>query len=262
MLTAVLVLALVLLGGGGGGLSLTDLSGQSIGADEVTAGEQLVDQECLTGADADERADCRIVAVVNSAQEYWGSVLADPPYRLAPTTFFDGEVSTACGLATSAVGPFYCPADEGVYLDLGFYDQLRDEFGASGGPFAEAYVIAHEYGHHVQHILGFDRLVGQDRQGPQSGAVRLELQADCFAGVWAAAAEQTGVVSDITDQDITDALSAASAVGDDRIQQRVQGRVIPESFSHGTAEQRQRWFLTGYRTGDPNRCNTFDTNQL
>ncbi len=227
-----------------------------------TSGQDLA-ATCRSGADADTIPECRIVAAVNSVQAYWGTALGGKtPYRKADTVFFTGSVDTGCGPATSEVGPFYCPTDETVYLDLGFFDQLRRDFGAQGGVFAESYVIAHEYGHHVQHITGYDTLVGRDRQGATSGAVRLELQADCFAGVWARNAVRTGFVDSLTQADIADGLDAASVIGDDRIQQRSAGRVIPEQFTHGTSAQRQRWLRTGYTTGDARRCDTFSATTL
>jgi uncharacterized protein len=239
---------------GGDPQQLSQLSG-GVGGSEVRGASDLGDR-CRTGADADRYQDCRAVGVVNSVQVFWDEAFrrTGRTYEASDTQLFTGATTTGCGSATSAVGR-YCPADDTIYIDLGFFDDLRTRFGADGGPFAEAYVIAHEYGHHVQDLLG--RTAGDRSTGPQSGSVRLELQADCYAGAWAGNAVETGFIEELTQADVDAGLSAAAAVGDDRIQEAATGRVDPESFSHGTAAQRQRWFLTGYRSADPASCDTF-----
>jgi predicted metalloprotease len=258
----VIYLIISLVGGGGsssGGLGVqTPFQPGQTGS--VTPDDLA--QVCRTGADANARDDCRIVAYTNSVQQYWSEAMGSR-YQPAQTVIFSGAAQTGCGNATSDVGPFYCPADGKAYFDLGFFDELRTRFGAQGGSFAQGYVVAHEYGHHIQNLLGTSDQVGQGDTGPQSGSVRLELQADCYAGVWAKnATDTTGangrpLFRSITQSDINTALDAAAAVGDDRIQSRAQGRVTPESFTHGTSAQRQKWFTRGYQAGSPNACDTF-----
>ena len=252
----VVVIVIAFLSTRGGGFATNDMLEPSTTVGDQSATE--VARECRTGADANERQDCRIVAVVNSVQRYWSDTFARSgvTYRPARTQLFSNRTYSGCGPASSATGPFYCPADETVYVDLTFFDALsQPPFNAAGGPFAQAYVIGHEYGHHVQNLLG--RSAGADRQGATSGSVRLELQADCYAGVWAANAVSTGFVTEITPEDIAQGLDAAAAVGDDRIQESAGGRSNPDSYTHGTSAQRQRWFQRGYDTADPTACDTF-----
>jgi len=254
----VLVIYLIvsaLSGDGGLGGELGPLDSQRVGEGSTPS---QVSEECKTGEDANQREDCRIVAVVNSVQKFWDEVFTQSgeQYQFVDTKFFTDQVDTGCGTASSQVGPFYCPADQFVYIDLGFFDELQ-QFGAEDTPFVESYVIAHEYGHHVQDMLGVLNRIGNDTQGPESRAVRSELQADCYAGVWAAHAVETDIVVELNQQDINGGLDAAAAIGDDRIQERTQGQVNPETFTHGTSEQRRRWFSRGYETGKPAACDTF-----
>jgi predicted metalloprotease len=260
ILGVIVFILLQLLGGG------TGTSGALPGIDQIQGEQSNLAEECKTGADANAKEDCRVVAVVNSLQDFWGAEFQrrGGQYQLAPTRLFSGGVQTGCGAASSDVGPFYCPRDGTVYIDLSFYRELQSRFGAQGGPFAQAYVLAHEYGHHVQNLMGTMDQVNTRQTGPQSDAVRLELQADCYAGLWANhATTEPGpdggdpLVERITEQDIADGLDAAAAIGDDRIQERFQGTVTPETWTHGSSAQRQRWFETGYRTGDLAQCNTF-----
>jgi uncharacterized protein len=263
----VVVVLIQVLGGSDGstGAALGGLS--SLDAGETADNSQL-EATCRDSGDANDSVDCAVAADIDSIQDYWSETLGGR-YTPTDTVFFSGSVPTSCGSATSGSGPFYCPADQLVYIDLSFFAQLESQFGAEGGLFVDAYVLAHEYGHHVQNLLGTNQQVTPGETGPSSGSVRLELQADCYAGTWANHAEtvpdESGapLIAEITQDDIDRALDAAGRIGDDFIQENLgNGRVDQNSFTHGSSEQRQKWFSTGYRTGDPRQCDTIATDDL
>ncbi|MEH1169465.1 neutral zinc metallopeptidase [Micromonospora sp. CPCC 205539] len=265
----IVVAVLVALLGGGFGLNAMTNGDEGGGQSSGTNLEQLCDE---SNAQRFDDARCRNLLYVNSIQGYWQQEypeLGKGKYEPTTTNYFQAAVNTGCGQADSGVGPFYCPADRKVYIDLSFYDELASRFGAKG-EFAAPYVLAHEYGHHIQNLLGTNERAGQGEQsGPDSASVRLELQADCYAGAWAKHATETKdktgqapLFTSITASDISEAVDTAEAIGDDTIQKRSGGQVNPDQFTHGTSEQRQRWFKQGYDRGDPKTCDTFGTNQL
>ncbi len=248
--------------GGGGGTGQQQVDGTS------TSGEAF--ERCKTGADANADVECRVIGTVNSVQAYWTETLPRYQKQWQPTktVLYKGSTQSQCGTASNQVGPFYCPLDQKVYIDADFFAILTQQFGADDGALAQEYVVAHEYGHALQDQLGLLGRAQQDPEGPNSGGVRIELMADCLAGLWAKSASTTEgpdgqpFLKPLTDADIRSALSAAAAVGDDRIQEKTQGQVNPEAWTHGSAEARQRWFLQGYKTGDLNQCNTFDVERV
>lgn len=259
---------------GGGGIILllvsmllgVDLTGlvDVGGSAPPSSGEYYEDAEdliavCQTGADANERQDCRMVGFVNSIQAFWEDEFASYglDYVEAQTVLFSGSTQAACGFASAAMGPFYCPRDRQIYLDFAFFDTIQSRFGARGGPFAEAYVIAHEYGHHVQNLFGVLNTSGMIRDsGPDSEIVFTELQADCLAGIWFHNATNTGYLEPITRDELIQALDAAVAVGDDRIQQQTKGYVVPDAWTHGSSEQRLAALQDGMQSGDLETCDS------
>jgi predicted metalloprotease len=242
------------------GVDLTGLVGTDAGTGSGGSQPGTALSQCTTGSQANTDIDCRMQAAATSLDAYWGGAVKG--YGQPQLVIFDSGTSTGCGSATTAVGPFYCPPDQTVYIDTAFYDELRSRFGATGGPLAQLYVIAHEWGHHIQNITGITNGLNLQATGPNSDSVRLELQADCFAGSWVGAASTTKDVNGVpylepvTAAEITDALNAAASVGDDHIQQSTQGQVNPESFTHGTSAQRERWFNVGLTRG-AQACDTF-----
>lgn len=260
-------------GGGIVGLVLAVVAGflgvnglSSDGGSSTPADNTSISQECArTNPDRFSRADCRQVVTFNDLRDYWGQNLfptLQAQYRDPRFAIFRAQVNTACGAATADVGPFYCPGDERIYIDLAFYDELASRFGAPG-QFAQAYVIAHEFGHHIQTLTGTEsevrRLQQRNPSRKNQYSVALELQADCYAGVWTknTSGGSQPLIKDVSQQDIAEALRAAAAVGDDRIQQQAGVQVNPETWTHGSAEQRQQWFDRGYDSGQPQSCNTF-----
>ena len=247
----------------GGGLIMLVLSlifGPGILSDSGDSGvpQTTANGEVASSPEEEKLADF-VSFVLDDVQQTWSKILSDRrvPYRDAKLVLFRDMTQSGCGTAQSTMGPFYCPLDEKVYVDLGFYDELRRRFGAPGD-FAQAYVIAHELGHHVQHMLGIDEQTRRAQQGnPQMAnalSVRLELQADCYAGVWGASAAKR---DKLDPGDVDEGLNAAASVGDDRLQRKSTGRVNTESFTHGSAEQRAAWFRRGFTSGSPDQCDTF-----
>lgn len=250
-----IVVFLVVMVAGYYGIDLTPFLGD--GSDVgVTSSQQYVPT-------AKDEEMARFTSVtLKTTEDTWENIFntLGKPYSPPKLVLYTGSTQTTCGYGQSAMGPFYCPADETVYIDLAFYKDMKDRLGG-GGDFAQGYVIAHEVGHHIQHLLGIDQQVRQLQQRGSSResnqlSVSLELQADCFAGVWGHAMEQQGILDP---GDIDEALRTAQAIGDDRLQKQTQGRVVPDSFTHGTSQQRYTWFKRGFDSGDPNTCDTFSS---
>lgn len=243
-----------------GGPDLTGLVGGAPGGgnEPASSGEAL--SECDTGQDANMNDDCRMAGAQVLLDDYWQQHVDG--YQPPTMTVVDGATSTQCGTASNAVGPFYCPPEQGVYIDPTFFQLMRDQFGASAGELSQLYIVGHEWGHHIQNITGTMEKYPNNGTGPDSNGVRTELQADCYAGAWlgdvTAQKDENGVayLQKPTEAQITDALNAAFTVGDDNIQEQQAGRVNPESFTHGTSEQRQAWFANGYKNG-LGVCDTF-----
>jgi predicted metalloprotease len=263
-IVGLIVGVIVLLAGGGYGAS------QVLGGGSGQPDNGNLNQECATSnPDRLSNVDCRNVLYINSIQSFWQTETPSVyhrSYQKSDTVFFQQQVQTGCGAADTGVGPFYCPTDRKVYIDLSFYDELTSQFGATG-EFTQAYVLAHEYGHHIQDLVGTMSKVSSAEQGQPDSAnkysVMLELQADCLAGVWAKHATETkdasghAIFTAVSQQDIHDAVHAAGTIGDDAIQKKAGQRVNQDSFTHGSSAQREQWLSQGYKTGEPGSCDTF-----
>ncbi|WP_346844197.1 neutral zinc metallopeptidase [uncultured Rothia sp.] len=250
---------------------LNQVTGNGYSYDSVQSadGDAQLKEDCQTGEDANTNSDCNMVGTANSLNNFWGSYLVEntgTEYTLPKLNLFSGQISTGCGAASSAVGPFYCPADHQAYVDTSFFNDMKTQLGAEGGQSAEQYVLAHEYGHHVQNLLGDLNYSQQDPRGADSGAVRVELQADCYAGVWAnhAAEDSQSAVQlkPFTEDEVNRIVNATEVIGDDHIQMTSQGRTDSSTYTHGTSAQRTAWFMTGYNSGDMKKCNTFESTNL
>lgn len=262
----VFVILSMVSGGGGASSSPGLLQGLADSGSNSSLDSGQLANSCRTGADAATNEDCANVAFINSIQDYWSDTFAafGITYRPATTVFYSGQTPTGCGPGDKGMGPFYCPADQRVYVDLTFWDELKNRFGGNDAPFTQAYVLAHEYGHHVQNLYGVLEESQKDPRGADSGAVRVELMADCFAGMWVQDASGTkdanGVtlLEEPTDEQIRNALGAAKSVGDDEIQKKSSGQVNPEDWTHGSAKARQGWFIKGMKAQSINDCDTFE----
>ncbi|MBB2922172.1 neutral zinc metallopeptidase [Cellulomonas cellasea] len=249
-----------------------DLSGVVGGAQGGATNEEVGTIGECTVEEANTTRECRLSATVQALDAYWAQAVpaAGAEFVAPGVRAFEDSVVTGCGQASASTGPFYCPPDQKIYLDLGFYDLLQSQFGSSGGPLAEIYVTAHEYGHHIQTITGVMDRADRQGTGSTSDSVRVELQADCYAGVYVGNASRTEdpdrpgttFMQAPTDEELAQALSAAEAVGDDHIQEQSGGGVNPHTWTHGSSEQRQRWFTTGYNEGDMAACDTFAATDL
>lgn len=260
----VIILVLMLLFGGGGGLG--DLFGAPQQGQPQQQQQQGGELNCETAADIEQNRDCRFAAYDVALENYWSSAFTEGFQPVSALNLFTGQISTACGTGSSEMGPFYCPGDQGIYVDDVFMGRLLEQLGTTRSDAAELYIIGHEYGHHISNLTGDMQKArsGGNDTGPRSGAVRLELQADCYAGVFFknTMEDPQSPIESVTQDDLNRIVDAARAVGDDHIQQQQGGRVVPESWTHGSSKMRQYWVAKGFQSGDPNTCDTFNTNDL